>query len=470
MQRPELRDYVKARLKVFYEEELDVPLVLFNEVLDHILRIDRVFRQPQGHALLIGVSGGGKTVLSRFVAWLDGLTVFTIKVNSRYGFDDLRADLRKVMVAAGAHDEKICFIFDESNVLDPSFLELMNTLLASGDVPGLFEGDDLTQLLGACREACAKRSIVVDTDDLYSWFVSQVRLNLHVVFTMNPASPDFHNRSATSPALFNRCVLDWFGDRSETALFQVAHDFTKMLDLDDPSYLVPSNPPPALRPLIAVASNVAEQDVQLTHRDAALYTLVYMHNSVREANQQLLRMTGRSSYLTPRHLLDLIGQVVALVNEKRHELEEQQLHLNVGLRKLRETEAEVSRLQQQLSAKRAELEAKERQANAKLLQMVGDQQEAERRRQESLALQERLKVQDEEMGVKRASAERDLARAEPAVEEAKKSVSAIQRAHLDELRALRKPPTMIQRVLHHFDHVCFQHQGLSCGSCRNRQD
>jgi hypothetical protein len=32
---------------VFYEEELDVPLVLFDEVLEHILRIDRVFRQPQ---------------------------------------------------------------------------------------------------------------------------------------------------------------------------------------------------------------------------------------------------------------------------------------------------------------------------------------------------------------------------------------------------------------------------------------
>ena len=34
-------------LQVFYEEELDVPLVLFNEVLDHVLRIDRIFRQPQ---------------------------------------------------------------------------------------------------------------------------------------------------------------------------------------------------------------------------------------------------------------------------------------------------------------------------------------------------------------------------------------------------------------------------------------
>ncbi len=81
-----LREYIKGKLKVFYEEELDVPLVLFNEVLDHILRIDRVFKQPQGHALLIGVSGGGKTVLSRFVAWMNGLSIFTIKVQCFFVF------------------------------------------------------------------------------------------------------------------------------------------------------------------------------------------------------------------------------------------------------------------------------------------------------------------------------------------------------------------------------------------------
>ena len=58
--RDELRQYTKARLRVFDEEELDVQLVLFDDVLDHVLRIDRVFRQIQGHLLLIGISGGGK--------------------------------------------------------------------------------------------------------------------------------------------------------------------------------------------------------------------------------------------------------------------------------------------------------------------------------------------------------------------------------------------------------------------------
>ncbi len=74
--RAQLREYVHARLKGFYEEDLDVQLVLFDQMLEHVLRIDRIYRQPQGHLLLIGTSGSGKTTLSRFVAWLNGLSVF----------------------------------------------------------------------------------------------------------------------------------------------------------------------------------------------------------------------------------------------------------------------------------------------------------------------------------------------------------------------------------------------------------
>ena len=84
VERGELRDYTKARLKVFYKEELDVPLVLFNKVLDHVLGIDRIFRQPQGHLLLIGASGADKSTLSRFVAGMNGLKEFQIKVHNKY--------------------------------------------------------------------------------------------------------------------------------------------------------------------------------------------------------------------------------------------------------------------------------------------------------------------------------------------------------------------------------------------------
>lgn len=72
----ELKKFIEARLTTFYEEELNVPLVVFDSVMDHILRIDRVLRQPLGHLLLVGSSGVGKTTLSRFVAWMNNLSVF----------------------------------------------------------------------------------------------------------------------------------------------------------------------------------------------------------------------------------------------------------------------------------------------------------------------------------------------------------------------------------------------------------
>lgn len=77
---------MKHRMRQFAEEELDVKLVMFDQMLDHVLRIDRVFRQPQGHLLLIGVSGAGKTTLSRFVAWLNGFKTVQVEKMTNLSF------------------------------------------------------------------------------------------------------------------------------------------------------------------------------------------------------------------------------------------------------------------------------------------------------------------------------------------------------------------------------------------------
>ena len=50
------------------------------------------------------------------------------------------------------------------------------------------------------------------------------------------------------------------------------------------------------------------------------------------------------------------GNWVKLYNEKRQDLEEQQLHLNIGLQKIRETVEQVEELQASLSIKKNELE------------------------------------------------------------------------------------------------------------------
>ncbi|KAK3936270.1 dynein heavy chain, cytoplasmic [Diplogelasinospora grovesii] len=440
--REQLRDFVKARLRTFCEEEVDVPLILFNDVLEHVLRIDRVFRQPQGHLILIGVSGSGKTTLSRFVAWMNGLKVFQIKVHGKYSAEDFDEDLREVLRRSGCKGEKICFIMDESNVLDSGFLERMNTLLANAEVPGLFEGDDLAALMTACKEGAQRQGLLLDSqEELYKWFTGQIVKNLHVVFTMNPPEDGLSSKAATSPALFNRCVLNWFGDWSDQALFQVGHELTHSVDLDRPSFIAPDSIPVAYRGLSLPPS----------HREAVVNSMVYIHYSLRRFNNKLLKQQGKVTFLTPRHFLDFVAQYVRLYNEKREDLEEQQRHLNVGLEKLRDTVDKVRDLRVSLAEKKAQLEQKDAEANEKLQRMVADQREAEQRKNTSLEIQVALEKQEVEVASRKKIVLEDLARAEPAVEEAKASVSNIKRQHLTEVRSMSSPPQGVRLAL---DSVC----------------
>ncbi len=438
VEQEQLREFVKARLKTFCEEEVDVPLVLFNDVLEHALRIDRVFRQAQGHLILIGTSGSGKTTLSRFVAWMNGLFIFQIKVHGRYSAEDFDDDLRGVLRRCGTQSQKICFIMDESNILDSGFLERMNTLLANGEVPGLFEGDEYASLMTACREGAQRQGLLLDSqEELYKWFTQQIVRNLHVVFTMNPPQEGLSSKAATSPALFNRCVLNWMGDWSDQALFQVGYELTQSLDLDKPDFSAPDTLPIAYQDLALPAS----------HRDTVVNAMVYIHHSIQRVNARLEKQQGTVTYLTPRQFLDFVAQFGKLFHEKRENLEDQQRHLNVGLDKLQDTVNKVRDLRASLAQKKNQLEQKDAEANEKLRRMVADQREAERRKTTSLEVQSALEKQEGEVAKRKEIVLNDLAQAEPAVLEAQRSVSNIKRQHLTEVRSMGNPPSGVKLAL-----------------------
>lgn len=60
-------------------------------------------------------------------------------------------------------------------MLDTGFLERLNTLLANGEVPGLFEGDEYTTLMSQIKEGAQRQGLMLDSaDELYKWFTAQV--------------------------------------------------------------------------------------------------------------------------------------------------------------------------------------------------------------------------------------------------------------------------------------------------------
>uniref|UniRef100_A0A8C3I3X7 Dynein cytoplasmic 1 heavy chain 1 n=1 Tax=Chrysemys picta bellii TaxID=8478 RepID=A0A8C3I3X7_CHRPI len=201
-----------------------------------------------------------------------------------------------------------------------------------------------------------------------------------------------------------RTVFRRSGCKNEKIAFIM--DESNVLDSGfKPNYIVPDYMPVVYEKLPQPPS----------HREAIVNSCVFVHQTLHQANARLAKRGGRTMAITPRHYLDFINHYVNLFNEKRSELEEQQMHLNVGLKKIKETVDQVEELRRDLRIKSQELEVKNAAANDKLKKMVKHQQEAEKKKGMSQAIQEKLHKQQAVIADKQMSVKEELDKVEPAV-------------------------------------------------------
>lgn len=53
---------------------------------------------------------------------------------------------------AGIEGQQIILLLEDHQFVDPSFLELVNSLLSAGEIPGLYNPEELEPLLAPIRE------------------------------------------------------------------------------------------------------------------------------------------------------------------------------------------------------------------------------------------------------------------------------------------------------------------------------
>ncbi|XP_039715551.1 dynein axonemal heavy chain 17 isoform X2 [Pteropus medius] len=392
-------------------------LVLFEDAVAHICRINRILEAPRGNALLVGVGGSGKQSLSRLAAYISSLEVFQITLKKGYAVLDLKADLSAQYIKSAVKNVPSVFLMTDSQVAEEQFLVLINDLLASGEIPGLFADDEVENIISSMRPQVKSIGMNDTRETCWKFFIEKVRRQLKVILCFSPVGSVLRVRARKFPAVVNCTAIDWFHEWPEDALVSVSARF-----LEETEGIQP------------------EVKASISH------FMAYVHTTVNEMSKVYLATERRYNYTTPKTFLEQIKLYQNLLAKKRTELVAKIERLENGLMKLQSTASQVDDLKAKLAIQEAELKQKNENAD-KLIQVVGVETEKVSK-EKAIADEEEIKVEviNKNVAEKQKACETDLAKAEPALLAAQEALDTLNKNNLTELKSFGSPPDAVVNV------------------------
>lgn len=413
----ELNKLLTEALDSYNEINAAMNLVLFEDAIQHICRINRILESPRGNALLVGVGGSGKQSLSRLAASISSLEVFQITLRKGYSIADLKLDLAGLYQKAGLKGIGMVFLMTDAQVADEKFLVLINDLLASGEIPGLFPDDEVENIISGVRNEVKGAGLQDTRENCWKFFIERVQRMLKVVLCFSPVGSTLRVRGRKFPAVTNCTSIDWFHEWPEQALISVSKRFLSDNELLNEEMC-----------------------------DSISQFMAYVHRSVNEMSALYLQNEKRYNYTTPKSFLEQIALYQNMLKTKHTELQGKMSRLENGLEKLKSTSSQVDDLKEKLAAQEVELTEKNEAAN-KLIAVVGAETEKVSK-EKNIAGEEEQKVSviAEDVGKKQRDCEEDLARAQPALEAAKEALDTLNKSNLTELKSFGSPPPAVANV------------------------
>lgn len=413
----DIRKLVNAKLDTYNETfpAKKMNLVIFDDALFHLLKICRIINTSSGNAMLVGVGGSGKQSLTKLSSFICQQVFFQIALTKTYGDGQLKEDIKNLYEMAGPGGKSVTFLLTDAEIKSETFLEMINSMLATGEIPGLHSKEDrdlipLQQKTVYMKEAGLKGE---DPSMLEMWiyFINRVKDCLHTVLCFSPVGSKFAIRAQKFPSLFSQCNIDWFLPWPEEALISVSEKFLSDFFIDN--------------------TKTVKTEL-ITHMGK-------VHNMVTEVCGIYFQQMRRHVYVTPKSYLSFLSMYKEIYKKKYDLIDVDEQNINQGLHRLAEATQGVDELKIDLKAEDLKLKDASEATDKLLKELDVETKKADTKAREVAEVTDKCMEQKRTIEQERSDAQRDLAAALPYLQKAERAVDSIKPADITELKAIKKP-------------------------------
>ncbi|XP_076651590.1 dynein heavy chain 2, axonemal kl-2 [Halictus rubicundus] len=437
-----VRTHIEAQMDEYNASTgvVHLDLIFFRDAIEHICRIVRVISQPRGNMLLVGVGGSGRQSLSRISSYMCELNTFQIAVTKHYRVQEFREDLKTLYTKAGVEKKPTTFLFNDTQVVEEEFLEIVNSILSTGEVANLFKSDEMEEIKKQLTKEATRAGLLPTTEVIYAMLIERVRGNLHLVVCMSPIGDAFRNRLRQYPGLINCTTIDWFLEWPREALLEVGNKFLMNLNLT--LTITGENKGPRQS-----ATALPLAPLQERMRDGIASTFSLIHETVSQFSRRMAAEMKRYNYVTPVNFLELVAGYKTMLAEKRQELEVQASKLRNGLSKIDDTRVKVNEMAAELEVTQEQVHKSTRECEEFLVTIVNQRRDADETQKTVTARSVKIAEEQKECKKLEELARADLETVEPALNEAMKALDALSKKDISEIRSFTRPPPKVEMVM-----------------------